>query len=328
MKLFFERDNSEWARESGYAKRWESFIAELGEDSGTDSITDNKNTADVIIHYPTESLNINTLLRPLSNDDVRRFVLNSGDHPTGRMSGFYSSLHKTLFRSDRHRTVHYPIPFNELVEEFPQSDVVYNFGFLGGMTAALRQRLYDRLKPTEAQYRSCIKIQGLVFSTAFDGTGMDVKREYIAFLRRTRFILCPRGLGVGSVRIFEAMKAGRVPVIISDKYVLPSGIDWDSCAVRIREKDINNIPTILESRLPDWPQMAINARSIWQNNFSNKHFLRYLITNIEGIISSCPTVNLSHQIEYAVGIGSRLAEMRLRPTAGRIKNYIKPSFAL
>jgi hypothetical protein len=115
------------------------------------------------------------------------------------------------------------------------------------------------------------------------------------------------------------MKAGRVPVIISDRYTLPSGINWNSCSIRIKEKEIANIPKILESQLPNWPQMARNARLNWENNFSNDHFFRYLTNNLDEMLAKLPKITLRHQLEYAVKIGNQLAAERLRPMLGRMR---------
>ena len=322
MKVFFSGASSKWAQDSGYTKEWTSFIGNLRQEDPCHSITDNRDAADVIIHTSGQQLGISSvksLLRPLSNEDIRHFVWDWLDRPTGRMSGFYCSLEKSLFRHDRHRTVHYPIPFNELVEEFPQEDVIYNFGFVGGATAGLRGRLFHKLKPTENRDNAVIRIQGIDFSRVFDRKYTNTKHDYSEFLRKTRFILCPRGYGLGSDRLFELMKAGRVPVIISDRYTLPSGIDWNSCSIRIEENKIDKIPKILELQLQNWSQMARNARLIWHKHFSNEHFFKYMTNNIEEILGTLPRINLVRQVEYAVAIGGELAAHHLRPVLGRIR---------
>src|SRR5262249_24327675 len=143
-----------------------------------------------IIHPSDEQIGSSSIcsqLRLLSDKDVRHFVWDWGDRPTGRMSGFYCSLERSLFDHGRHRTVHYPIPFNELVEEYAQEDAIYNFGFLGGLTSALRKRLFYSLKPRKKKNNSTIRLQRIDFSRVFDRTDSPVKRDYVEFLRRTRF---------------------------------------------------------------------------------------------------------------------------------------------
>jgi hypothetical protein len=324
MKVFFSQPTSKWAKESGYAKRWETFVSNLNQEDAAHSITDNRTIADVVIDTSDEQLDsLTSLLKPLSNENIRHFVWDWGDRPTGRMSGFYCSLDKRLYDHTRHRTVHYPIPFNEHVEEFPQVDARYSFGFVGGITAGLRKRIVDKLKPSESKDNSIIKIQGMDFSKAFDGSPSFLKSDYLAFLRKTKFILCPRGNGLGTVRLFESMKAGRVPVIISDRYPLPSGVDWSNCSVRIKETEIERIPKILESQFENWPQMARNARKNWEASFSNEHFFKYLTNNLEEILRTVPKVNLGRQIEYAAALGVQLADHHLRPVLGHARGVMK-----
>ena len=103
----------------------------------------------------------------------------------------------------------------------------------------------------------------------FDRSGIAEKVEYAETLRRSRFFVCPRGNGVGSVRLFETMKAGRVPIIVSDSYVLPVGVDWSSCSVQVAEKDVAIFPEKIMSKLDYWPTLADAARREWVKRFSN-----------------------------------------------------------
>jgi hypothetical protein len=111
------------------------------------------------------------------------------------------------------------------------------------------------------------------WGSMFDRSGMAVKKEYADALRRCRFFLCPRGNGVGSVRLFETMKAARVPVILSDDFVMPAGVDWETCSIRVPERHLGNLPMILRERNGDWAETATNARKIWEENFSDERML-------------------------------------------------------
>ncbi|MBA2269339.1 MAG: exostosin family protein [Chthoniobacterales bacterium] len=54
----------------------------------------------------------------------------------------------------------------------------------------------------------------------------DYHRRYADITKASKFVLCPRGLSVSSIRLFETMKMGRVPVILSDGWVEPPGPAW------------------------------------------------------------------------------------------------------
>ena len=64
------------------------------------------------------------------------------------------------------------------------------------------------------------------------------------------------------------MEAGCVPVIIADQLVLPQGPDWESCCVRIPEKEIASIPMVLGAMEAKFELMSEAARSAWEQHFS------------------------------------------------------------
>jgi hypothetical protein len=94
------------------------------------------------------------------------------------------------------------------------------------------------------------------------------RRTYFDDILSAKFVLCPRGRGTSSVRLFETMALGRVPVIISDQWIPPHGPKWASCAVFVPEARIAHIPDALREAEPDWEQLATNAFDEWQKWFS------------------------------------------------------------
>jgi hypothetical protein len=56
--------------------------------------------------------------------------------------------------------------------------------------------------------------------------------------------------------VYETLLAGRVPVIVSDAWAAPTGIDWQRCSIRVREAEVSRIPALLERREVDWEVMA------------------------------------------------------------------------
>ena len=78
------------------------------------------------------------------------------------------------------------------------------------------------------------------------------------------------GIGTSSWRLFEAMKASRVPVIISDQWVPPEGSQWPECSIRVPESKVRMIPETLERREADASKLAIAARKAWDDWFSSE----------------------------------------------------------
>ncbi len=73
------------------------------------------------------------------------------------------------------------------------------------------------------------------------------KNEYQQVLARSRFSLCPRGTGPSTLRFWESLQAGAIPVLIADDTVLPDGIDWNQCIIQVAEKDVQRINTIISN---------------------------------------------------------------------------------
>jgi hypothetical protein len=94
------------------------------------------------------------------------------------------------------------------------------------------------------------------------------RNDYLSVISKSIFVLCPRGYGSSSYRLFEALKMGRIPVIISDAWVPPQGPDWSRCSIRIAEANVSNIPEILEDFRPRAVEMMENVKSTWADWFA------------------------------------------------------------
>jgi hypothetical protein len=207
------------------------------------------------------------------------------DCPTGVAPGLYCSLPRQLFDARRHRTFCYPVVYNECVEAFPQNAAQALFCFAGGFSSGLRQRLVAWMQQTDFAHPVRLLVQTGPWQQMFDRSGIPEKKRYAEILKESRFVLCPRGNGVGSIRLFEVLKAGRVPVIISDEYVPPSGVDWSSCSITVKERNFRKIPEILEAHLDKWPTMAENARKVSLEHFEGPGLLDSLGQSIRHILA-------------------------------------------
>jgi hypothetical protein len=95
-------------------------------------------------------------------------------------------------------------------------------------------------------------------------------RRYAEATKASKFVLCPRGISVSSVRLFETMSMGRVPVVLSDDWMPPPGPRWEKFAVRVRESDWADVPRILEQREHEAVAMGELARAEWLDWFSEE----------------------------------------------------------
>jgi hypothetical protein len=98
-------------------------------------------------------------------------------------------------------------------------------------------------------------------------------REYKNVLARSRFALCPRGTGPSTIRFWEALGAGAIPILIADDMTLPAGIDWDAAIIQVAERDIEKIPGILSTiTLEDEHNMRLACLRIHEM-FSGDNFV-------------------------------------------------------
>jgi hypothetical protein len=112
-------------------------------------------------------------------------------------------------------------------------------------------------------------------------------KTYIELMKRSKFVLCPRGFGVSSIRIFETMSYGRAPVIISDHWQRPPGSPWDQFCVRIPESDVASIPVVLGRLEDNATSMGQKAKEIYDKNFAPDIFLDSLLTALLANFSNC-----------------------------------------
>jgi len=92
-------------------------------------------------------------------------------------------------------------------------------------------------------------------------------KHYAEIMAASKFILCPRGLGTSSFRLFEAMEAGRAPVIVSNQWVEPDFVNWHF-AVRIPEHQVKTIPAYLASIKDEAEERGDAARAAWEQAFA------------------------------------------------------------
>ncbi|XP_002989572.2 probable glycosyltransferase At5g03795 isoform X1 [Selaginella moellendorffii] len=85
---------------------------------------------------------------------------------------------------------------------------------------------------------------------------------YLDYMSHSKYCLCPGGYEVNSPRIVEAIYNDCVPVVIADDFVLPFSdvLDWDAFSVKVLERDIPRLKTILQA-IPTARYLEMQARA-------------------------------------------------------------------
>lgn len=117
----------------------------------------------------------------------------------------------------------------------------YWYSFIGFDTHWVRRRIFKAARRPDTVIKQRLKWH---FEVSTDQRLQD-KLEYQRVLAKTRYSLCPRGTGPSTIRFWESLQAGAIPVLISDATALPEGFDWSQCTVRIAERDVEQFESIL-----------------------------------------------------------------------------------
>jgi hypothetical protein len=154
------------------------------------------------------------------------------------------------------------------------------FSFVGAVTADPVRRGVAALRHPRAIVVDTAAEARAIASGERPALGQDRYRErYARSIRDCAFVLCPRGGGTATFRLFEAMMLGRAPVIVSDQWVPPAGPDWDRFSVRVAEKRVDSIPALLEAREHEAADMGRAAREAWIEWFSPQAFFHRTVNS-------------------------------------------------
>lgn len=147
--------------------------------------------------------------------------------------------------------------------------------FVGSATHPIRIRMYETL----AQKENCI----VHLKNWSPTVNQNDFQHFINIANRSKFLLCPRGYGLNSFRLYEAFQLGCVPVVITDKFFLPweEELDWSEFAVLICEEALNDVYDIISS-IPDdyYHRMLQNAKKIYADYFSLPGMCKQIIKNL------------------------------------------------
>ena len=190
------------------------------------------------------------------------FVFSESDWPFPLAPGLYCSLTKKLPWA---RSWSFILDDANFREE-GRSDKPFLYSFVGRLST---HSIRERIRRLDGPNTPCLDIS--------DGPKRfgcwDENHTFARVLAGSDFVLCPRGIGSSSIRVFEAMRAGRVPVIVSDDWIEPPCGEWSRFSVRVAERDVERIPEICASRRHQAIAMGKLARQTFRQYFSPSNFL-------------------------------------------------------
>lgn len=156
------------------------------------------------------------------------------------------------------------------------------------------------------------KTQNNEYTLNENDTHRDRTSKYNKLLINSRYSLCPSGSGPNSIRFWESLAVGSIPVLLADTLELPQHELWDKSIIRIPENKLEELPNILSKisgeKEQEMRENCIKLYEYYKNNyinnksknmvvFSNCHGERYINifkrdTNIHNIF------NINYIVSY------------------------------
>lgn len=164
--------------------------------------------------------------------------------------GHVFSPHCSFGSIDGIRT--YPIahlPINVVKNPYPIEARQLLYSFVGMLNSGIREHLKRIEHPNDAM---------MVFRDRWNHEAKEQDGAFIRSLKSSKFILCPRGWGAGTIRFWEAIQSGCIPVLFDDLDLPPDQL-WGQAIVR------HDDPSTLEDRLRSYSLHQIKEK---QNNIA------------------------------------------------------------
>ena len=323
LRLFLVTEfETDWAR-----RQWSELARLWNEDGKWCRVVEDPTAADAVLvtmvdpvvpyRDAVDALKSHPLWRSYRD---RVFVFDTGSVPAGLFPGLYTSLRRSWFSQSRHRTSCYIASFNEFIEERPRDPrPPLLCSFQGNLTSRPRGTL---MSMNVQRPDVLIERTEPFWQSIGSPDTRDFKERYALTIGQSRFVLCPRGIGISSFRLFETMQSGRVPVIIADSWVPCAQVEWEACSIRIAERDVRRVVEICESHDSTWSERAANARRAWEEWFSPLGLSHLIADCILGIRASRKFPERLHSLEWPVREGalrSRQALVRVKISAMRAR---------
>jgi hypothetical protein len=115
----------------------------------------------------------------------------------------------------------------------------------------------------------------------------DLQRELVDTVLSSDYALDVRGYANASVRLYEILSLGRIPVILDTERILPFSdyIDWSSFSLIVDFRDIHRLPRIISdfhaSVTPErLEEMQRTAREVFVKYFRVDAQMPYIIREL------------------------------------------------
>lgn len=168
----------------------------------------------------------------------------------------------------------------------------YDVSFVGSrMSHKCRAESFDSVRTTP-EIKSFLDDSRLHWGQVENTpVGRHRREVFIKSLAESKMVLAARGGGLSSYRFFEAMSAGRVPILLADDWELPCKdlIEWDKCIVQIPESEARRAGPFLVDYLGrisnrKLAEMGMYAYAVWHSYLAPDVWPEMMTWNIERLL--------------------------------------------
>ena len=228
--------------------------------------------------------------RIFKNYKKKCYVISDSGFGLKSVKGIYTSLSNKEYNKSIHEAGWY-FPMDDLSEYAEENNIKKNCNILcsfrGDINTHPVRRIIHELMTSKASknYQSTnTESKQITAWIKYDLTEINLlKKSYIQEILNSNFVLCPRGYNTSSMRIYEVMSLGRVPVIISDQWVKPEGPNWEKFCIFIKENEVERLEEIIDKYKNKSLQMGRIARREWELWFSNSVYASNILNKIESL---------------------------------------------
>jgi len=129
-------------------------------------------------------------------------------------------------------------------------------------------------------------------TSTMSGSPEDLRREFVENLLSSDYGLCVRGDANGSVRLFETLALGRIPVILDTECNFPFAdvVDYKSFSLTVDFRDLKRLPQIVadfHASLTDeqFATMQKNARTAYMQYFRVGALMPHILRELSVLLT-------------------------------------------
>ncbi len=194
-------------------------------------------------------------------------------------------------------TIQVAWPVEDFAECIPVPDggFMYDVSFHAWLSSDARKNAAESILPRSDiafDYAGYSDFTGYIYH---EPEGLRRRAEFRRSMRDSRVALCPESIpGVLPYRFFEAMSAGRVPVLVGSDYVLPFAdeIPYEYFVIQCSTENASNVGNLIRSFLDEHDDEAmiefgLMARRWWDKYLNAKDWPKTMAYAVEKHL--CPT---------------------------------------